>query len=221
MRYDLLKVINRPWPDMTMTPWYLIYTNINSALVIVVFVSILDDSTCVLATNFSKHSNTILRLWSESLLARSSFNGGVRRTRRDSNNAVFSLRRELKGVFGISLMLERIGRSRSKWYKLSIPENFIDLATRSWFLQNATLPHVTRKSPPIILTNSSSIQDACIHISSKPYIYGKCVVNNIIYNIVNYGAQGNCLFLAVAGSLRSFIPSSVQNHKSVRYGVSE
>ena len=39
--------------------------------------------------------------------------------------------------------------------------------------------------------------------------------------MVNYGGKGNCLFLAVAGSLRSVDPSSKHTHYSLRQQVSE
>ena len=114
LRNDLLKVLKNPWPDMTMIPWYLVYTNINSALVTLGFVSILDDTTSVLHTVFLKNSSEIIRLCSESLTARSRYSDGVIREKRHSTNVVFALRRELKGVFGISLAMRRIGRNRSK-----------------------------------------------------------------------------------------------------------
>ena len=124
---------------MTMIPQYLVYTNINSALVTLGFVSILDDSTSVLHTVFLENSSDIIRLCSESFTARSQYSDGAIRASRHSTNVVFALRRELKGVFGITLNLRRIGRCRSKSYKLSLPERLMDLASRSMFFQNPTL----------------------------------------------------------------------------------
>ena len=54
----------------------------------------------------------------------------------------------------------------------------------------------------------------------KPEFVGECVVNNILYNNMDYGGRGNCLFLAIAGSLRAVKPSSVEDHISLRAGVS-
>ena len=227
LRNDLLKVLKNPWPDMTMIPWYLVYTNINSALVTLGFVSILDDSTSVLHRVFLKNSVDIIRLCSESFTARSRYSDGMIRATRHWTNVVFSLRRELKGVFGILLKLQRIGRSRAKSYKLSLPERLMDLASRSMFFQNPTLQHVTRRSEDIILLTTNvngkcaPIQIASQQIGFKLFIHGQFVVDQIIYNIVDYGGQGNCLFLAVAGSLRAADPYSVHTHKSLRQGVSE
>ena len=43
----------------------------------------------------------------------------------------------------------------------------------------------------------------------------------IVYNIVDYGGRGNCIFLAVAGCLRSILPSSEHDHYSLRFLVGE
>ena len=53
----------------------------------------------------------------------------------------------------------------------------------------------------------------------KPHIVVKCVVNNIIHIIANYGGQGNCLFLAASGRFRDVNPASVETHFSLRKQV--
>ena len=55
----------------------------------------------------------------------------------------------------------------------------------------------------------------------KPHIVGKCIVNNIIYSIVNYGGQGNWLFFAASGRFRHVNPASVETHFSLRKQVSD
>ena len=125
------------------------------------------------------------------------------------------LRRELRAVFGISLTLKRTGRNKTKSYNLVLPEDLIGFAETSDFFEQTTLHKVKR---------SSSQNDCNVHhillppdqgsgligyMGRKPNIVGKCVVKNILYNNVDYGGLGNCLFLAVAGSLRAVSPTSV------------
>lgn len=103
----------------------------------------------------------------------------------------------------------------------------MDLASRSMFFQNPTLQHVARRSEDVILLTKNDTNGKCapIQVESyscfKPFIRGQCAVDHIIYNIVDYGGRGNCLFHAVAGSLRAVDPNSVHTHKSLRQGVSE
>ena len=47
-----------------------------------------------------------------------------------------------------------------------------------------------------------------------------CIVKGVEYKIVDFGGSGNCLFLAVAGSLSAMLPTSNHDHKSLRKGVS-
>ena len=70
LRTDLVRVIRNPYPDMTVTPWYLIYRNINAALQIVGFSGILDTTTEVKHQAIENQSGEILNLCAESQLAR-------------------------------------------------------------------------------------------------------------------------------------------------------
>ena len=168
--------------------------------------------------NFELHSDTILRLCSECHLARSRLSNGGMLARTLSKNAIFSLRRELRAVFCISLKLIRSGRSKAKYYKLCLPADLIVLADESTFFEEKTLPTVTRLSnPPVDLSFPGINLDSKLARSPERTI----IVNNIAYKIVDYGAQGNCLFLAVAGSLRTVSPSSSLDHYTLRYLVSD
>ena len=55
----------------------------------------------------------------------------------------------------------------------------------------------------------------------KSHMVGECVVNNIIYNIVDYGGHGNCFFLAASGCFHHVNPESVETHISLRKQVSD
>lgn len=225
LRHDLIKVMKRRWPDITMTPWFLVYRNIHSALLAAGFSSIIDETSRVPFTSFQKNSSHILKLCSESFLARSRLNDGGQSTR-SLKNPVSALRRELRSVFGIKLNLERAGRGRSKTYMLAFPMELIDFASSSTLFQDAALPQVIRApQPEIRLTTfdnkSVSVSHNFLHFPPKGRIIGTCVVNHLTYNMVDFGGKGNCLFCAVAGALRAIHPSSVTTHYSLRYQVSE
>ena len=52
-------------------------------------------------------------------------------------------------------------------------------------------------------------------------ILPKCTVNDYEYNIVDCGGEGNCYFLAIAGSLSAILPTNTLSHKSLRQGVAK
>lgn len=54
LRTDLVRVLRMPWPDITVTPWYLIYRKIQAALTLIGFKGILDDTTEVEYQNIEK-----------------------------------------------------------------------------------------------------------------------------------------------------------------------
>ena len=209
LRHDLIKVIKRPWSDITMTPWFLVYRNILSALLAAGFSSIIDETSRVQFTSFQKNSAHILKLCSESYVARSRLNDGGQGTR-SLKNPVSALRRELKTVFGIKLILERAGRNRSKSYKLTFPMDLIEFASSSTLFQDAALPQVIRApQPEIRLTTrdnkSVTISRNFLHFPPKGRITGTCVINHLTYNMVDYGGKGNCLFCAWQESFPQFI----------------
>ena len=226
LRHDLIKVIKTPWPDLTLTPWFLIYHHIRFALALAGFNSILDNSSIVEFANFQNNSDNIVRLCEESYTASSRLSNGWIRSKKFSKNAVFSLRRELKAVFAISLTLQRTGRNRSKFYKLTLPGVLMDLAYSSTFFQHSTLPKVVRLfEPEIRLTcrgdKSVAHSRSLLEYPPKGVIVGRRVLNSILYNMVDYGGKGNCMFLAVAGGLRSDNQASVHTHYSLCHQVSE
>ena len=54
-----------------------------------------------------------------------------------------------------------------------------------------------------------------------PQNKGVVTVMGTLYNRVDYGAQGNCLFLAVAGGLKFFVGPSKYDHRYLRQAVSD
>ena len=54
LRTDLVRVLRMPWPDITVTPWYLIYRKVQAALTLVGFKGILDDATELESQNIEK-----------------------------------------------------------------------------------------------------------------------------------------------------------------------
>lgn len=226
LRHDLIKVIKRPWPDLTLIPWFLVFRNIHSALLAVGFTSILDEFSTVDFTSFQKNSDLILKLCSESLLARSRMNDGADIAQRSLKNPISAMRRELKCVFGIKLNLKRVGRTKVKRYNLSFPMDLIEFASSSTLFQDATLPPVIRVPQPVVCLKTGEknfvpIPQEFLHCPPKGRITGICVLNNVPYNIVDYGGRGNCLFCSVAGALRAVRPYSKCNHYTLRYQVSE
>ena len=137
-----------PWPDITVTPWYLVYRKIQEALTLSGFNCILDDTTEVQHHNIEKWSEDIVNLCDESLLARTRRSCGKQHCRPRSKNCVTVLRRELKKVFGILLKINRNGRQRIKNYKLQLPKPLIDLAATSSFFSSGRLPLVQRLRQP-------------------------------------------------------------------------
>ena len=162
---------------------------------------------------------------SEIFLARSRLLCGRKYYKPTSNNPVTVLRRELKAVFGILLKTIRAGRQRVRRYQLCVPSSLLDLATSSSFYNSKTLPTVQRlttsyqKIPAIFSMTSSEHK----HVDSSKFgkIKGKYSFENKVYNIVDFGGGGNCLFLAVAGSLRAVLPNSLYDHRALRDGVSK
>ena len=209
----------------------MIYKNIHSSLILVGFFSILDNETEVCYKNFEQNSDTIVRLCSECHLARSRLSNGGMLARRLSQNAMFALRRELRAVFCISLQLRRSGRFKVKSYKLCLPVDLLALAEESTFFEEKTLPTVSRLSnPPVDLCFPATNVDSklvCSPVKTTPKIpimnvnNNQIIINDVAYSIVDYGGQGNCLFLSVAGSLQTVFPSSSLDHYSLRYLTSE
>ena len=54
-----------------------------------------------------------------------------------------------------------------------------------------------------------------------PENIGVLTVMGVQYNRLDYGGQGNCLFLAVAGGLRFFFGPSKYDHRYLRQAVSD
>ena len=190
LRHDLIKVIKRPWPDLTLTPWFLVYRNIYFALLAVGFTSILDEITTVDFTSFQTNSDRILKLCSDSLLARSRFNDGANVDQRSLKNPISAMRRELKCVFGIKLNLLHVGRTKAKRYNLSFPMDLIEFASSSTLFQDATLPPVIRVPQPVVCLKTGDkqfvpISQEFLHCPPKGRKTGICVLNNVTYNIVD------------------------------------
>ena len=145
-----------PWPDITVTPWYLIYRKIQAASTLIGFKGILDDSTEVEYKNIDKWSKDIVKLCVESFLARTRRSCGKQHCKSRSKNCITVLRKELKSVFGILLQMTRNGRQRNKTYKLLLPKPLIDLANSSSFFSYQKLPPVQRLDDDSKLNKGSS-----------------------------------------------------------------
>ena len=171
-----------PWPDITVTPWYLIYRKIQAALTLIGFKGILDDITELEYQNIEKWSKDIVKLCVDSHLARTRRSCGKQHCKPKSNNCVTVLRRELKSVFGIMLQMTRNGRQRIKTYKLLLPKPLINLAKSSSFFSYQKLPPVQRLSQNSKLNKKSSTQkEGDIYNQVQTYTNGISQKKNGVY----------------------------------------
>ena len=199
---------------------------LNDAVNKVGFFSVLDDVYSVQESVFEEISETIIKLCLDCYLARSrrACRAGLRRGR--AQNAVFALRRELKAVYGIMLRLKRTGKQKYiKHYVLILPKKLMELANRSNFFEKTKYQplHKVNSDQTASLfgnKNLTPLQQVTENIR-YPENKGVVTVMGVQYNRVDYGGQGNCLFLAVAGGLRFFFGPSKYDHRYLRQAVAD
>ena len=172
----------------------------------------------------------LIKLCHESMMLRSG-KSKIKVTTNDLHTAKVVLRRELRAIYGIKFMTKRTGKFKNRvLYELFGTPELLEFASTSSFFDNNSLPPIARK-PKVSKFHLDIVNPAfrypdgsitTVQNQTAPSVFPEyLVVHGIKYKKRDFGGQGNCLFLAVAGALWEICPSSGFDHKTLRNAVSQ
>ena len=230
LRYDLNRILKKQQPDLTTTPLFFIYALIHEAVTLLGFSSVMDSDTKIEDKVVTENKDRLISLCEQSIILRSG-KSRIKVISRDSHTAKVVLRRELRAIYGIKFITKRTGKFKDKvLYELVVPPELLELALTSSFFNNNSIPPIARKakiskSSLDIVKSAYSKPDesinACQNKTAPSESVQYHVVGGIQYVKRDFGGEGNCLFLAVAGALKEVCSTSGFTHKSLRKAVSE